>query len=416
MKLQSFISSAFYLLVLTAPVWLLSCASNDNNKNNNDSGFATLGEEETASDLDAMNADDLELAGASEDMSELENEFEDLGVEEDSPKIAENGAPEELEAPDNSGDTDLDNLLEGGGEASPETYKEENTATSSWDNVPVGNGPRSAVSSNTPQIPSEAFEKGGALLNRYYFARKGDSWGSISQTLYGSGEKSLSLQTWNGRRLRPGKLVFYESPSNRNDSSMVSYYEERGIRPETYALRKGETLSIVAQRQYGDGRSWKEIAGLNRITAPDAVKVGTELMLYPGTSGSSYSPTVAQAEPMPSTPEPEPAAPITQDAGPQDEDYSGFDTAPQAAVPPPVAQTPPPPVYNPPPPPVMNNGRQRFSTARLIQQNLFALAISGIVVVLLIALYVVNKRRKGSAMRQDDLLDEGFAPPRAGRR
>ncbi|MEZ4750998.1 MAG: LysM domain-containing protein [Bdellovibrionota bacterium] len=355
MKLKDFISCALYLLVLSAPVWLLSCASNDNNSASNDGGFATLGDDETASDLDSMEAgaDDLEMAGAADDMSELESEFEDLGVEEESPKLAESsefaGSESEYEALDNSGDADLDNLLEGGGEASPETFVEDTKPDSGgWENVPVGDGPRSAVVSSTPQIPSEAFEKGGALLNRFYFSRKGDTWDSISQMFYGSREKSLSLQTWNGRRLRPGKLVFYESPSNRNDSSMISYYEERGIRPESYALQRGETLSILAQRQYGDGRSWKEIAGLNSITSPDTVKVGTQLMLYPGSGGSAYSQSVARNEPMPSTPEPEPAPQVTQEA--QEEDYSGFDTAPQpAAVPPPVAQAPPPPVYNPPP-------------------------------------------------------------------
>ncbi|MCB9253312.1 MAG: LysM peptidoglycan-binding domain-containing protein [Bdellovibrionaceae bacterium] len=407
--------------MFSAPVWLLSCASNDNNNNTNDSGFATLGDGETASELDSMEAgaDDLESADASDDMSELENEFEDMGIEEEAPTSA-SAQSEELEPMDNSGDADLDNLLDGGGEATPESFAE-NTETSqensSWENVPMGSGPRSAVTSSSPQIPSEAFEKGGALLNRFYFSRKGDSWDSISQTLYGTREKSLSLQTWNGRRLRPGKLVYYESPSNRNDSNMVSYYEERGIRPEAYSLKRGESLSMVAQRQYGDGRSWKEIAGLNGIAAPDEIKVGTQLMLYPGSGGSDYSQNVAQAEPMPSTPEPEPAPQIAQEPSRQEEDdYSGFDSAPQPAVPPPIAQAPPPPVFNPPPPPVTSSSRQRFSTARMIQQNLFALAISGIVVVLLIALYVVNKRKKNSAMRQDGLLDEGFVPPRAGRR
>jgi nucleoid-associated protein YgaU len=59
----------------------------------------------------------------------------------------------------------------------------------------------------------------------------------------------------------------------------------------TYTVRKGDTLSAIAQRELGAASRWPEIAELNAIPNPDLIYPGQELRL-PGirdTSGGLIS-------------------------------------------------------------------------------------------------------------------------------
>lgn len=53
----------------------------------------------------------------------------------------------------------------------------------------------------------------------------------------------------------------------------------------TYTVRKGDTLSAIAQRELGAASRWPEIAELNSLLDPDLIYPGQELRL-PGSSGS----------------------------------------------------------------------------------------------------------------------------------
>jgi nucleoid-associated protein YgaU len=52
----------------------------------------------------------------------------------------------------------------------------------------------------------------------------------------------------------------------------------------TYTVRKGDTLSAIAQRELGAASRWREIADLNHIPDPDLIYPGQELRM-PGTAG-----------------------------------------------------------------------------------------------------------------------------------
>nr|WP_244164652.1 LysM domain-containing protein [Streptomyces silaceus] len=47
----------------------------------------------------------------------------------------------------------------------------------------------------------------------------------------------------------------------------------------TYTVRKGDTLSSIAAAQLGDDARWREIARLNGLQDPDAIRVGQKLKL-----------------------------------------------------------------------------------------------------------------------------------------
>lgn len=50
-------------------------------------------------------------------------------------------------------------------------------------------------------------------------------------------------------------------------------------RPQQYTVKSGDTLWVIAQRTYGDGARWKEIADANGIRDPRTLKVGQVLTL-----------------------------------------------------------------------------------------------------------------------------------------
>ena len=53
---------------------------------------------------------------------------------------------------------------------------------------------------------------------------------------------------------------------------------------QTYTVEPGDTLAIIAQKQYGDPTLWRRIYDANRAAIgdnPDAIKVGTQLRIPP---------------------------------------------------------------------------------------------------------------------------------------
>jgi LPXTG-motif cell wall-anchored protein len=49
--------------------------------------------------------------------------------------------------------------------------------------------------------------------------------------------------------------------------------------PRIHKVRKGESLSKLAQRHYGDAQHWRELALVNRAPKPSHIQVGEEILL-----------------------------------------------------------------------------------------------------------------------------------------
>lgn len=268
--------------------------------------------------------------------------------------------------------------------------------------------PREAIfarTSRVPKIPSKAVKRDGTPLNRFYFVREGDSPESVSNLVYGTPDHASDLRKWNGRGWTAGKIVYYASPVDPSEKKMRSFYQEKSVQPEEYTVERGDWLSKIAKKNLGSARSWKEIAVVNGMATPDSIEVGQKLAIYPkDLSGYSGKPQVA--EPVVEEPKQEPV--IAQQVPAQEQAIQ-----PQAQVQPmdpnleqnPIVPEPQQPIIQAPP----SQKPEAVDASKLVEQNLPAVAILGLVVILS-GLYLVVRKKKGSKSL-DEFNDDNFAPP-----
>lgn len=50
---------------------------------------------------------------------------------------------------------------------------------------------------------------------------------------------------------------------------------------KTHVYKDGETLTLLADRYYGDVELWRDIADYNGVTDPRRIAVGTKLLIPP---------------------------------------------------------------------------------------------------------------------------------------
>jgi hypothetical protein len=275
------------------------------------------------------------------------------------------------------------------------------------------------VSERVPKIPANGKMVHKNLLNRFYFVRKDDNPKSISELIYGSPDRAKDLVRWNGPSWSPGRLVFYASPSNPQDSEMRSFYQERSVTPEEYTVEKGDWLSKIAAKKLGSAGSWKEIAVVNGFDKANSLEVGKRIAIYPrdlrAASGTEH---VAQNDAPP--PQAPPARPIPKaNNGTMGQGMANTQGnpqgIPQAGQPqlnpetqPQVSQAPPPPPEEPAPKKLNKSAGPNNNLTKMIQQNLFAVAMGVLIFLLIVALLALNRRKKA---RLDDLSEDGFNPP-----
>ena len=70
-------------------------------------------------------------------------------------------------------------------------------------------------------------------------------------------------------------------PSNHDPLVFLSAGQRQDERtlPETYTVRRGDTLWGIACRFYGDGTRWSALAAKNGVGDPRNLQVGTVLRL-----------------------------------------------------------------------------------------------------------------------------------------
>jgi LysM repeat protein len=139
--------------------------------------------------------------------------------------------------------------------------------------------------SKFPEIASKPFQKDGLWMNSYMFVRGEQNWKQISRLLYGREDRANLLAQWNaGRELRPGTIIYYNSPLRADDSTSMKVLEDDfGLSLEGLIVKKGDSLSLIAARVYGSPEAWREIASLNQdlIPSPDVIEVGQNLRISP---------------------------------------------------------------------------------------------------------------------------------------
>ena len=180
-----------------------------------------------------------------------------------------------------------------------------------------------------------AYKRAGGNVNRLYVVRPGDNMNSIAEKLYGDSSKSKDLYSYNshfnGKSLKVGDKIYYESPNSPNDQTMMTYYEDNNIAPQYYTSNDGDNIRKVAKKLLGHERSWMEIYATNsNIDSKNGIPGGLQVRYWPdGTVAPA--PKLAMAEPE--MPEPEPIAepeptPEPADMAMNDPEEPDFDEEP----------------------------------------------------------------------------------------
>lgn len=153
------------------------------------------------------------------------------------------------------------------------------------------------------KIKSAAFDSGGTNLNRVYLARPGDTKQSVAEKLYGDKARSKDLQKWNSflsRGVKTGDKIYYASPNNPTDQTMLTYYEDVGIAPQTYVSKEGDNIRKVSKELLGNEQSWKEVWATNfDIESKGDIPAGLNIRYWP--EGSVAAPVLAKNETIPGT-------------------------------------------------------------------------------------------------------------------
>ncbi len=274
------------------------------------------------------------------------------------------------------------------------------------------------------KIKKTPFYRGGILANAVYLVREGDSLVSIAEKIYGldSSGELLIVNAHLKRGVSVGDKVYYNSPQRQEDSSQIlTFYEDRGLSPETYISKEGDNIRRVAKKLLGHSRSWMEIYATNAVDSKGEMPLGTELRYWSKAGNQKLIPVpVAQVEP------PELNTAVEETGGLEETldvpesrslDLPKEEVSPAAVeeLPPPpplesdpVAELPPPPLEsNPvaelPPPPAPERPKipQAFSSdgygIESLDQNTILIIGVGIMVLLGIIIFIVRRRKSAQA-------------------
>lgn len=80
----------------------------------------------------------------------------------------------------------------------------------------------------------------------------------------------------------------FSNVQSGSSTSPASRPGAENARAARYTVKQGDTLSAIAEREYGDAGKWKQIYAANRdqIDDPDLIHPGQELRI-PGESGGA---------------------------------------------------------------------------------------------------------------------------------
>lgn len=434
MRNRDFFIPSVTALVFFGFIWFLSCAHQNRWKDEADGSMDEFAENAPApetQDASAAAADDWDSAPAPAEEKTGE-EFAATDTTTESSNDIGSSEPvneTDLETP---GDADASKKAEAelqesaqpkmepgvifpsAGESSTEAPAVEESVVTE-EVVPVK--PRNAWVGQTPKIPRNAVTRSGKKLNRFYFVRKGDTPKKVARLIYGKPQEWKKLTRWNGTSWNPGKLIYYSSPINPKDTKMGSFYQERKVTPEEYRIQSGDWLTRIAHKRLGSAWSWKEIAVVNGLKAPNAIEVGQLLAIYPKDLSASKSEVPSGAGQLAENRREEPseaameAASAPQPSAPPEEPKVPEPAPQQPVIPPPqalapqeaeTAQVPPtiPAVEGTEEAPAVESGSgEAMNWDQIIEQNMVAILIGAALVILLLALSARKKkaRSKGSS-------------------
>jgi hypothetical protein len=280
------------------------------------------------------------------------------------------------------------------------------------------------------KVEATPWKEGGKTLNTVYVSRDGDSWGSVSQMIYGS-EKASELKKMNpaikSRKLKPGDKVYYNSPHRPDDEAKVlTYYEDNGMAPEVYIAKSGDNLKGVAKELFGTDQAWKELYATNDFESKSNLDEGTQIRYWKSAPKPAAT-AVASATTNPGSEMAPPPAPGAEMAPPPPTNAAAGEMPPpppspngdMAPPPPPpdmamneVAPPPPPPAVEaapppPPPPPAMvppappqKAAHAEAASGNPLDDDQTQMLAAGAIVFVGLALFIMLRRRRRRELEQ----------------
>ena len=119
-----------------------------------------------------------------------------------------------------------------------------------------------------------------------YVVKEGDDLWNISERFYGSGfnayDISLANKIFDSSSLEVGKKLILPLVTPRQTTvgetssvatSQVTYIENK------YIVQPGDSLSMIAQKVYGDLSAWPRIMTANNLLSPDSIEAGMTLII-----------------------------------------------------------------------------------------------------------------------------------------
>ena len=82
----------------------------------------------------------------------------------------------------------------------------------------------------------------------------------------------------------PARHGWEESSADMESPPATEAAPESAAPATTYTVKSGDTLERIASKVYGDGKQWNRIykANKDRLSSPNKLKVGQELVIPPG--------------------------------------------------------------------------------------------------------------------------------------
>lgn len=121
---------------------------------------------------------------------------------------------------------------------------------------------------------------------RTYVVAEGDDLWNIAEKFYGSGfnayDISLANKITDSSNISTGQKLIIPQVTPRQptigdisatSTSQVTYVENK------YVVQPGDSLSIIAQKVYGDLYAWTQIMNANNLVTPDNIEAGMVLII-----------------------------------------------------------------------------------------------------------------------------------------
>lgn len=124
--------------------------------------------------------------------------------------------------------------------------------------------------------PSVCYVDGYGRIPHDYTIYNKNQW-VIEQVTWDRGQEIRSA--YSGRRLKCGGTLTIRQYITASDILHRISPTQRATPPRTYKVKRGDNLTKIAAKFYGDANQWKKIADANKLRDPRSLKIGMTIKI-----------------------------------------------------------------------------------------------------------------------------------------